>query len=91
MEGINRLEREGHIEKKDATQIKNGFSGGWNTKQLTEAVKALEGAGVHRDRPPEKAGQDMLKAACDAVQKCCGKGFDIGKGLETGHGLSLDR
>ena len=83
--------KEGHIRKSDVNHIKEGFGGGWNKKQLIDAVKILEVAKVHQDRPPEKAGQDMLKTACDAVQKCCGKGFDIGKGLEKGLPHSLDR
>jgi len=77
--------KEGHIRKSDVNHIKEGFGGGWNKKQLLEVAK------VHQDRPPEKAGQDMLKIACDAVQKCCGKGFDIGKGLGKGLPHSLDR
>jgi len=91
MNGVERMAKEGHIRKSDANHIKEGFGGGWNKKQLIDAVKILEVAKVHRDRPPEKAGQDMLKTACYAVQKCCGKGFDIGKGLEKGLPHSLDR
>jgi hypothetical protein len=91
MDGVTKMAKEGHIKKSDVDHIKEGFKGGWNQKQLVEAVKILEGAKVHHDRPPEKAGQDMLKTACDAVQKCCGKGFDIGKGLEKGLPHSLDR
>lgn len=91
MDGVDRLAKEGHIKKDQAAHIREGFGGGWSGKQLVEAVKALEGAGIHRERPPEKAGQDMLKTALDAIQKCCGKGFDIGKGLDKGQDLSLGR
>lgn len=91
MDGVDRLAKEGHIKKDQAAHIKEGFGGGWSGKQLVEAVKALEGAGIHRERPPEKASQDMLKTALDAIQKCCGKGFDIDRGLSKGNDLSLGR
>jgi hypothetical protein len=77
--------KEGHIRKSDVNHIKEGFGGGWNKKQLIDAVKILEVAKVHQDRPPEKAGQDMLKIACDAVQKCCAKASTLAKASEKAY------